>query len=512
MNTVHVCLIPSGVHRGEVLVWDGNLFYYGVRFYQPWSIVNPYWPSPNPNYWPGQQPMPYQYRFHNGLLQMPVVGGVLQGELFCAGQCWMADGRLLVCGGTARYPIQTGGGWEGTKFVYLWDPVPVLPTDPFGKWWHMQLQDLEVPRWYPTVTFNGTVDHRGIVIGGTHWTQSGGTQDVNSYEVVRPAFNVAPPQLLAPPNDFDRKPTMTSPIWDLSLSSRRQYWGPAPATNPHFGDYPRIHTLGILDSITGGTAPRLFVSGFDAKGIQWAHDIARDPLFGSVGGQGFEIGQMPPGGDDAVRYCTSLLLPGLPGGISKKVARIGGRRLPPSPGLPYTSNLVETVMVNVIPPATSTWLSTGPGSIPPMNHPRHYGNVVMLPTGELFAIGGENATGFNDTPELLVGGTTWVDMAPHLGARDYHSAAILLPDARVFVCGGEWRKIAPIPGVFTGPQPGPDYLIWEPPYFYLSHGSVPATGITGEERRHERHRVGASAGPKRNGLWPDLPGGVDQHA
>jgi hypothetical protein len=103
MNTVHVCLIPAGVHRGEVLVWDGNLTNYGVRAWQPWSIVNPYWPSPNPNLWPGQTTP--QYRFHNGLLQMPTG----QGELFCAGQCWMADGRLLVAGGTNSYPNPSQG-------------------------------------------------------------------------------------------------------------------------------------------------------------------------------------------------------------------------------------------------------------------------------------------------------------------------------------------------------------------------------------------------------------------
>ncbi|HEU4418210.1 MAG TPA: hypothetical protein VFT55_04685, partial [Planctomycetota bacterium] len=60
MNTVHVCLIPSGVHRGEVLVWDGNLFNHPVRAFQPWSIVNPYWPALNPNYWPGQTTPQYR--------------------------------------------------------------------------------------------------------------------------------------------------------------------------------------------------------------------------------------------------------------------------------------------------------------------------------------------------------------------------------------------------------------------------------------------------------------------
>ncbi|HEX6811677.1 MAG TPA: galactose oxidase early set domain-containing protein [Planctomycetota bacterium] len=475
MNTVHVCLIPSGVHRGEVLVLDGNLFNHPVRAFQPWSIVNPYWPQPNPNFWPGQPAV--QYRFHNATLQMPLqASGMPEGELFCAGQCWMADGRLLMCGGTARYPFQTGGGFEGTKFVYLWDHVPNLTTgDPFGKWWRMA--DLEVPRWYPTVTYYGTADHRAIVIGGTHWNPPPiNTQKVSSYEVVRPAFGTIPPQLQPIPNDFDTKLTATSPGWTPSppspLASIRQYWGPVDL---RFGDYPRVHTLGILEPISVGTAPRLFVSGFFAQGIRWAHDHRVDPTFNTAGGQGFEIGQMPPHDDVEVHYGTSLLLPGIPGGISAQVARIGGQRYPPGSTQGYQSKRVETVTVNLSLPTTSRWWSTGTGSIPEMNVARSLANVVLLPTGQLFAIGGRSGpTSFSDTPELLVDGT-WVPMAPHTGIREYHSAAILLPDARVFVCGGESRMVAPIPGIFTGPPPGPDYLIWEPPYFQLSNGGVPVT-------------------------------------
>ena len=476
MNTVHVCLIPSGVHRGEVLVLDGSLPNYGVRAYQPWSIVNPYWPALNPNYWPGQTAL--QYRFHNATIVMTT-----EGELFCGGQCWMADGRLLFAGGTKAYPIASPtdpGGFVGSRYVYQWDHTPQT-GDPFGRWWRMA--DLETERWYPTVTYDGTTAHRGIVIGGTVWMQGSGVMDVNSYEVVRPVFNSQPFPMLQPtPNDFDRKPAATSPTWNPTLSSARQYWGAMqPNQTPTFGDYPRIHALGVLDPITNGTAPRLFVSGFNARGIRWAHDPINDPVFGSswTTGQGFEFGQFPANSDEVVYYATSLLLPGPISAISNKVARFGGRR--GNGGLWAASNLVETAKVLNSLSSPSSW-ETGP-ALPPMNHIRFYGNVVMLPNGDLFAIGGQKvagvtappnpATDFNMVPELF-DGTTWSNMAAHQGARDYHSAAILLPDGRVFVCGGEFRKNPNLPF----PGPGPDYLIWEPPYFNLTEGSVPATGIT----------------------------------
>jgi hypothetical protein len=102
---------------------------------------------------------------------------------------------------------------------------------------------------------------------------------------------------------------------------------------------------------------------------------------------------------------------------------------------------------------------------PNLSTARFQGNVVILPTGELFAIGGTNCLNsnpsdpsqYNLTPELLVNGTSWVAMAPHTGPRHYHSCALLLPDARVFVCGGEQRDV--------------DYQIWEPPY--LTNGVRP---------------------------------------
>lgn len=92
---------------------------------------------------------------------------------------------------------------------------------------------------------------------------------------------------------------------------------------------------------------------------------------------------------------------------------------------------------------------------------RYHGNVVILPTGDLFAIGGRwslahgTLSPFNFTPELLTS-SGWMPMANHDGPRDYHSTAILLPDARVLVGGGEHRT--------------KDYQIWEPPYLHQDWG------------------------------------------
>src|SRR5439155_20376804 len=105
MNSLHACLIPEGPHRGEVLVWDGNVGV--VRFLQPWSIVNPFWEPNNRFSNPFVAGGGSGYRFHNGLLQMPpdpVDPTRPAGELFCGGKTWLPDGRLFVAGGTSAYP------------------------------------------------------------------------------------------------------------------------------------------------------------------------------------------------------------------------------------------------------------------------------------------------------------------------------------------------------------------------------------------------------------------------
>lgn len=100
-----------------------------------------------------------------------------------------------------------------------------------------------------------------------------------------------------------------------------------------------------------------------------------------------------------------------------------------------------------------------------MRHRRHFGNVVILPTGEFFAVGGQDTTTtYCLIPELFEEGTNqWVDMATHTSPRGYHSAAILLPDGRVLVCGGEGCSV--------------DYQIWEPPYFNSDWGGQRPQGV-----------------------------------
>ncbi len=79
----------------------------------------------------------------------------------------------------------------------------------------------------------------------------------------------------------------------------------------------------------------------------------------------------------------------------------------------------------------------------PMAYPRVFANGVVLPTGHVLIVGGQTfATLFSDDAAVLVPelwdpvSETFTKLAPMQTPRVYHSTALLMPDARVFVGGG----------------------------------------------------------------------------
>ncbi len=101
----------------------------------------------------------------------------------------------------------------------------------------------------------------------------------------------------------------------------------------------------------------------------------------------------------------------------------------------------------------------------PMASVRDQHNLVLLPDGKVFAVGGSTTDIFTGAlaAEIWDPATeTWTTMASMAQPRMYHSTALLLPDGRVLVAGGGREGSAP------------DYLtaqIYSPPY--LSKGPRP---------------------------------------
>ncbi len=100
----------------------------------------------------------------------------------------------------------------------------------------------------------------------------------------------------------------------------------------------------------------------------------------------------------------------------------------------------------------------------PMPTPRSHMNLVQVPDGTAFGIGG-NSSGLYGVgqPQTLAynpNGDTWTNMAVQSPRRGYHSTAVLLPDGRIMSAGdtgagggGKLIDFYSPPYLFQGPRP-----------------------------------------------------------
>jgi len=139
-----------------------------------------------------------------------------------------------------------------------------------------------------------------------------------------------------------------------------------------------------------------------------------------------------------------------------KVLVAGGAEEPPV-------RTTEVIDLNQRSPA---WRSSTP-----MIHARHHAVATSLPDGKVLVTGGSSSPGVNDAsgavlaPELWDPATEqWTELPPMSVKRLYHSTALLLADARIFV-GGGGQPYA------EGESDNFDAQIFSPPYLFNPDGS-----------------------------------------
>ncbi len=198
--------------------------------------------------------------------------------------------------------------------------------------------------------------------------------------------------------------------------------------------YPRMHLL---------PSGKVFYSGastqsrtFDPSNNTWSNVIATTIYGGSR------------------TYGSSVLLPLTPAnGYKPRVMIFGG-------GNPATKT-TEIIDLSV---GTPAWASG-----PPMSLERIEMNATLLPTGRILTVGGslndEEVASASLQADLFdaSGTTVTVGSAGSNGfARLYHSVSLLLPDATVWVAGGN-----PTRGSYEH-----NVEIYTPPYLYNSNGTL----------------------------------------
>jgi galactose oxidase len=117
-----------------------------------------------------------------------------------------------------------------------------------------------------------------------------------------------------------------------------------------------------------------------------------------------------------------------------KIFKTGG-----APAYQGANATTATYVIDLNPALTSVVVT----KTAPMAYPRAFANAVVLPTGQVFVVGGDTfATPFDDSTSVLVPelwdpvSRTFTRLPPMQTPRTYHSTALLLPDGRIFVGGG----------------------------------------------------------------------------
>lgn len=216
---------------------------------------------------------------------------------------------------------------------------------------------------------------------------------------------------------------------------------PAPAPDVDSYD-PALNTITRLPSTATkvlGNYPRLHLL-WNGK-IPWTN-VKRTQIFDPTNNTWSASASMNAGGRG--QSDDSVLLPGL-----KKVLEFGG-----------AVNGVATATAEVVDFSAPTpqWQYTGS-----MNSARVWANAVLLPDGNVLAVGGGSGGSYTNPvyqSELYNPATgTWSVMASQQAPRIYHSTAVLLPDGRVLSAGmdnGSYQTTAELyspPYLFRGPRP-----------------------------------------------------------
>src|SRR3984893_5733666 len=341
--------------------------------------------------------------------------------------CLMADGKILVVSGSGNYPAQT------TFMVGVWDPSNNTMTTQTQGW---------------DMFCNGMVvlpDGRPYIMGGNlQYDPFHGWQRTTVDDPVTGNFvdmeDMAHGRWYPTSTVLGDGRVMTFSGLDENGNTNSQVeiykvgvgWG-APSTAPWTPPlYPRMHLL---------PNGKVFYSGPSTQSRTF--DPATNTWSGVIATTNYGGGRL---------YGSSVLLPLTPAnGYTPKVIIFGG-------GNPSTA----TTEIIDLSAATPAW-ANGPS----MSQPRIEMNATLLPNGKILTVGG--SLNDEDTSTASLNADLYDSVTNTMGSaganavpRLYHSVSLLLPDATVWVAGGNPNR-----GSYEQ-----HVEIYSPPYLFQSNGSL----------------------------------------
>ena len=360
-------------------------------------------------------------------------------DMFCADLVQLADGRLLIAGGTDFYnqprlpdDLPEVGGWgvpelEGIRNSRLFDPK----TGTFTK-----TAPMKYGRWYPTLV---------TLANGDVFVASGVTKLVKNAQA----------------SQVRRTET-------FSLKTGKwteNYEGMASENSLPL--YPRLHLMPNGKIFYYGVGQ---MNGFGPTG--WAADEALWALSQFWNNESKEWEIVGPTAFGIRGGAFSTLLPLKPP-YDKGTVLVGGGTLFPTPGLYVALPIVEKITVDKAGNVTNERAAN-------LRTARWFGTSVLLPDGKVAVFSGANSD------EVLLPGPqiavreaelydpetdTWSSIGSGARDRTYHNSAILLPDGRVLV-GGHSPIPAfnhvhrDMPAPFANNHKDPSFEIYSPPYLF----------------------------------------------
>jgi hypothetical protein len=315
----------------------------------------------------------------------------LSEDLFCCGMATLANGNVLLCGGTLEHADHSlNGKYHGAKYAYEAD----FSSGSIGN-----RTEMAHGRWYPTcVTLP---DGKVFVVEG--FDEYGCDNTLVEF--------------------YDPGPKS----WQIKLdpagsgnycvgSCATQYYPEAgsPCYGPgiapiHLSLYPRMHLMpsGLIASVGSEASDKVY----DPNTFRWVWS----------------------GNTIRRNWGTSVLCPLQNVETEKGKILVCGGSKPPDPAT-NTAEIVE--------PSGTNGLTRR--SVPPMQYARQYVGPVILPTGQIVIFGGSLKGAESPVlyPEMFdPESETWTVWPAATVPRMYHHVSLLLHDGRVWTAGTTYATI-----------------------------------------------------------------------
>ncbi len=388
---VHAALVPVGDH-GEVVLFGGD---------EHWSAQQE---SAGGDLW--KKTRVYDVRTHS-IVSASVPSP--DSDVFCAHHAFAADGRLLIAGGTSKWPqsdahvhgldfLGHNRSWIYNPHTHDWVEVATLNRNPD------QPDEAESGgRWYPGCV---TLANGDVLATFGHLMQ----EDYRHRNTLPERYNQAANTWILAPK------AMADPL--------------APGSGVRYLFYARAFTLPDGSVFFATPMPTDFAAAASGDGTY--SSTRYDPSTGDY--EGFEIPE-PGSGTYHDWSRPAVLLPLLPGEDWRPRVLFCG----------------DTTAIKIdLGVASPNWQNTPPRAGAVSARTRTYSNAVLLPTGQVCLVGGVDVVDPED-PVLQAeiydpgidwgaddygGSDSWAVKESAQLTRNYHSVALLLPNGKVWTAGG----------------------------------------------------------------------------